>query len=172
MKTRQIRKWFWAWEFEREEKWLNDMARKGWLLDEVSFCRFRFVECEPGAYAVRMEMLEHQPHSEKGQDYIAFLEETGAEFVGSVIKWAYFRKRTEEGPFDLFSDIDSRVRYLDRLIRSWACIGGANLCIGMANLRLSGLGLINIAVAVMLGCSALQLKRKKERLQAERTLYE
>ena len=24
-----IRKWFWAWEFDKEEQWLNDMAAKG-----------------------------------------------------------------------------------------------------------------------------------------------
>ena len=24
-----IRKWFWAWEFDKEEAWLNDMAAKG-----------------------------------------------------------------------------------------------------------------------------------------------
>ena len=24
-----IRKWFWAWEFDKEEAWLNDMAAQG-----------------------------------------------------------------------------------------------------------------------------------------------
>ena len=27
-----VRKWFWAWDFEKEEEWLNDMAMSGWVL--------------------------------------------------------------------------------------------------------------------------------------------
>ena len=26
-----IRKWFWVWEFEKEENWLNEMAANGWV---------------------------------------------------------------------------------------------------------------------------------------------
>ena len=25
-----IRKWFWVWDFEKEEDWLNEMAMNGW----------------------------------------------------------------------------------------------------------------------------------------------
>ena len=27
--TRTMRKWFWVWDFEKEEEWLNEMALKG-----------------------------------------------------------------------------------------------------------------------------------------------
>ena len=27
-----IRKWFWAWNFEKEEEWLNEMSAKGLAL--------------------------------------------------------------------------------------------------------------------------------------------
>ena len=27
-----IRKWFWAWEYDKEEKWLEEMAAKGQAL--------------------------------------------------------------------------------------------------------------------------------------------
>ncbi|MBE5774691.1 MAG: DUF2812 domain-containing protein, partial [Clostridiales bacterium] len=32
MRERVIRKWFWVWQFEEEEKWLADMAERGWVL--------------------------------------------------------------------------------------------------------------------------------------------
>ena len=50
MKRRTIRKWFWVWEFDQEEKWLNDMAKRGWVLDGVGFAKYDFVESEPGEY--------------------------------------------------------------------------------------------------------------------------
>ena len=109
---RTIRKWFWVWEFEKEEAWLQEMAMNGWVLDGVGWCTYYFVKCEPGEYSVRLEM-----HA-ADDDYIRFMEDTGAEFVGRVIQWVYFRKKTEEGPFDLFSDIDSRIAHLDRIGKS------------------------------------------------------
>ena len=48
-----VRKWFWVWEFDKEERWLNQMALSGWALAEVGFCRYVFDACEPGAYIVR-----------------------------------------------------------------------------------------------------------------------
>ncbi len=37
-----IHKWFWAWDFDKEEKWLNEMSAKGLNLTGVSFCRYVF----------------------------------------------------------------------------------------------------------------------------------
>ena len=53
---RTIRKWFWVWDFEKEEEWLNEMAMNGWALESVGFCTYHFVRCEPGEYSVRLEM--------------------------------------------------------------------------------------------------------------------
>lgn len=172
MKRRTIRKWFWVWEFDKEEKWLNDMAKRGWALDGVGFAKYDFVEAEPGEYTVRLEMLDHQPASAEGQDYIDFVEETGAEYIGNLMKWVYFRKKTADGQFDLFSDIDSRVKHLDRIVKMLIGIALINLGIGFNNLRFGGVGLINIACAALLGFACMKLNRKKEALQKERSLHE
>ena len=70
-----VRKWFWVWDFEKEEDWLNEMALNGWVLDGVSFCTYHFVRCEPGEYSVRLEM---HPYDES---FLAFMKETGAEYL-------------------------------------------------------------------------------------------
>ena len=57
-----IRKWFWVWEFEKEEKWLNDMAVKGLSLVSVGFCRYEFEDSMPGEYRVRLLLLDKMPH--------------------------------------------------------------------------------------------------------------
>ena len=65
-----IRKWFWVWDFEKEEDWLNEMAMNGWVLESVGFCTYHFLRCEPGEYTVRLEMRTYDP------EYVAFMEET------------------------------------------------------------------------------------------------
>jgi hypothetical protein len=172
VKRRIIRKWFWVWEFDEEEKWLNDMAKRGWVLDSVGFAKYTFTESVPGEYAVRLEMLGHTPASSEGQDYIDFIEETGAEYLGNVMQWIYFRKKTADGPFDLFSDVDSRIRHLERITKPLGIIALCNVLIGVSNMRLGGVGLINIACAALLGYACMKINRKKDALQKERSLHE
>ena len=169
-----VRKWWWAWDFEKEEKWLNDMAAEGWVLCGVGFCRYEFEMCEPGEYTVRLEFLEHLPKSREGEDYIRFLEETGAEHIGNYVRWAFFRKKCSEGSFDIYSDLPSRVAHLRRMQHMMTPIAAANLCIAIANMNHSGmgLGLINIACAVLLGYGAWRLEKMKKRLRAESGLFE
>ncbi len=162
-----IRKWFWVWSFEKEEDWLNEMAMNGWVLDSVSYCTYHFVRCEPGEYSVRLEM---HPYDEA---YLSFMRETGAEYVGRMMMWIYFRKKTADGPFDLFSDIDSRIRHLEKIGRVLAGIGGANLAIGMANtFSPARLGWINLLAATLLMYALGRIHGKKEALEKERALHE
>ena len=84
---RTIRKLFWVWDFDQEEKWLNEMAAKGLRLVAVGFCRYVFEEGRPGEYHIRLELLENWPTSPEGARYIRFVEETGAEYIGSVMRW-------------------------------------------------------------------------------------
>lgn len=172
MKRRTIRKWFWVWEFDEEEKWLNDMSKRGWVLETVGFAKYAFVQSEPGEYAIRLELPEHVPASAECQDYIDFIEETGAEYLGNVMKWIYFRKKTADGEFDLFSDIDSRIRHMERIVKPLIIIALANLSLGISNLRLNGIGLINIACAGLLGYACMKINQKKKVLQKERALHE
>ena len=34
---KKVRKWYWIWEFEEEERWLNQMADAGWVLEKLGF---------------------------------------------------------------------------------------------------------------------------------------
>ena len=162
-----IRKWFWVWDFEKEERWLNEMAMSGWALVSVGWCRYTFEACEPGEYTIRLEM--------RGADegYMSFMQETGAEFIGRLFGWIYFRKRSEEGSFDLYSDIDSRISHLSRIGRMLSIIGGANLAIGVLNsVNGSSIGWINILCATVLMYALGRIHGKKEALETDRVLME
>jgi hypothetical protein len=92
-----IHKWFWVWDFEKEEVWLNKMAGKGLHLCNIGFCKYTFEEGVPGEYTIRLEMLEKSPGNVESKQYIRFIEETGAEHIGSFFRWVFFRKKAGGG---------------------------------------------------------------------------
>ena len=168
MECKTVRKWFWVWAFDKEDQWLNEMALSGWVLDSVGFCKYNFVKCEPGEYTVRLEM--HDPDDE----YIAFMEETGAEYIGRMVKWIYFRKKAVDGPFEIFSDIDSRISQLDKISKLTAALGFANLAIGLANSfnPVTNIGWVNLIVCAVLMYGLGRIHSKKEVLEKERMVRE
>ena len=163
-----VYKWFWVWDFEKEERWLNEMAMEGWALVAVGWCRYTFERCEPGAYTIRLEM--HEPDA----GYIAFVEEAGAEYIGRVTQWLFFRMSAETGSFDLFSDIDSRIAHLERIDRMLFLVGMANLLIGIVNGFAGGnrVGILNLLVCTVLMYGLGRIRGKKEELEKERQLRE
>lgn len=165
--TKTVMKWFWVWDFEKEEKWLNEMAANGWALIRVGFSRYTFERCEPEEYTVRLEMHGYD------EDYLSFMEDAGAEYVGRVFQWIYFRRRSEYGAFDLFSDIDSRIAHLNRIHMVLWMLGIMNLVIGIFNsMSPVHLGWINLLCATLLMYGCGRIKGKAEYLENERTLRE
>ena len=161
------RKWFWVWEFEKEERWLNEKAMNGWVLVDVGFCRYTFERCEPGEYTIRLELHPAD------QGYLDFMAEAGAEFVGRYFSWLFFRKKAADGDFDLFSDIDSRIDHLDRIGRMLKIIGFANLIMGCVNTFSPGrVGIANLLCATLLMYGLGRIHGKKEALERERELRE
>ena len=162
-----IHKCFWAWQFEKEERWLNSMAQSGWVLTKVGFCTYHFASCQPGEYTVRLEM-----HAQD-RDYLSFMEDIGAEYVGRMAQWVYFRRKAELGQFDLFSDLDSKIGHLRKIGRTLAIIGGANLLIGLTNsFNASHLGWINLLCATLLMYALGRIHGKMESLETDRLLLE
>ena len=165
--TKTIRRLFWVWEFEKEERWLNEMAMEGWALQSVGWCRYTFERTEPGEYTIRLEM-----HG-RDEEYLDFMRESGAEFVGRVIQWIYFRKRAALGAFDLFSDLDSRIDHLTRIGKMLQAVGMANLLIGGVNvINGSGIGLINLLLATVLMYGLGRISGKREEMEKERQLHD
>ncbi len=165
--TKKIWKIFLVWNFDKEEAWLNEMAMNGWTLIDVGFCNYTFVRTEPGEYTIRMEM---RPHDEA---YNSLLEEAGVESAGHILQWHYYRKKTELGAFEIFSDIDSRIAHLDRIGKMLFWIGMANLFIGIANsLNSVSLAWINLVCATLLMYALGRIHGRKDALEHDRILHE
>ncbi|MDI9471288.1 MAG: DUF2812 domain-containing protein [Tissierellia bacterium] len=179
-----IRKVFPVFEYEREEKWLNEMAEKGFILQHVGFFSYHFEECIPGEYQVRMQLLEKSIHSQESKEYISFLEDTGIEHMGNMFGWAYFRKK---GDFELYSDTAPRIRQINTILTSLIIILLANLMSGVTNVlsylssgnemsypkvSYSIIGILNLALVVILSWGIRRLVSKKRSLQKKDDLFE
>lgn len=102
-------------DYEREEAWLNLMAAEGWELKRYTWMRYRFERGVPGRYIYRLELLPDLAGSSKSRDYFAFLEDAGVEVVSRYGRWVYLRKASAEGPFEVFSDLDSKTAHERRV---------------------------------------------------------
>jgi hypothetical protein len=100
MKTKNVRKIFFLWEYEKEENWINQMAEDGWMLIRTGFRKYVFEKGTPGEYTYRLELLEKDMHSPESRSYLDFLRETGIEVVGECINWVYLRCKTDDCRFD------------------------------------------------------------------------
>ena len=162
-----VRKWFWVWEFDKEERWLNQMALSGWALVEVGFCRYVFDACEPGAYIIRLQMCP------RDENYLSFLEETGAEYIGRVVQWIYLRREAALGDFQLFSDKGSRLQHLSWIARVLLAVGVMNLVIGVVNaFNGSPIGAVNVVLGTLLMYGLGRIHGKIESLEKDRDLEE
>lgn len=173
-----IRKLFWVWDFEKEEQWLNEMAAKGLALVGVGFCRYEFEDCTPGEYSFRLELLDNRPEHPESRKYISFVEETGAEQVGSYLNWVYFRKK---GQFEIFSDYSTKIKHLSRIISLVALLAVLNLAAFLYNLIVviliigEPVGLmscINLFLAIFCGIGMHKLRKKREALKNEQRVFE
>lgn len=178
---RVIHKWFWAWDFDKEEQWLNEMAARGLALVAIGVCKYTFEESLPGEYNVRLELLDNLPSHAESERYIKFIEDTGAEYLGSITRWAYFRSRTDAGEFSLFSDNASRIRHLNRLLPLLSVVTLSQIPIAISNLSFYlGIGnRANLGVGILCLCLASlglygtqRIFFKRRKLRKEQRLFE
>ena len=178
MKTVKYRL-FMAWEHEEEEQWLAEMESQGWHLTDVFWIRYQFEKGEANKYQYRLEMLPEVPSHPKRQEYIQFIEDTGAEMIGSYLKWVYFRKKNDGSKFEIYSDADSKLKHFKRIYKllttlmivlSAILVMDYALCI--ADNSFSILVLIPTIVAVALMQGVYKIKNKIKKLEEEKGVYE
>lgn len=175
-----VHKAFAVWNYDKEEKWLNEMAAKGLCLVSVGFCRYDFEECLPGEYTVQMELLKNSPKHPESEKYIKFIEETGAEHIGNFKNWVYFRKKTADGEFKLYSDKRSVIKQLNLIISAIALILISNITIGISNIyffftsdfAFNLIGFLNLALALIMLYGCIRLIRKRNQIKKEQQIFE
>lgn len=112
----KIKKWFWAWQDEKEEKFLEEMAEKGLRLESVQLGSYMFSEVSPEK--VRYQLDFKGLGGMKEGEYLQIYEDAGWECIDSLGSWYYFRKHYDEETPDIsiFNDNKSRLEKYRRII--------------------------------------------------------
>jgi hypothetical protein len=179
--------WKAFWDHEKEEKWLNEKVAKGLALTAYSWCHYTFEDCVPGEYIYRIELLEHGVNHPESRRYIQFMEENGVEHVDTYLAWVYFRKKSADGNFQIYSDFDSRIKHYKRISNIWFTIGCVELCLSFSQIGLFVSALENgsrhvivntVVMALVLSVAAMffglwwRYTKKIKLLKRERTVQE
>lgn len=181
MKVTTVRKLY--WNFEKEERWLNEMAAKGQALLHYSWGTYRFEQSRPAEWTYRIELLPDVASKPASQEYLAFMADTGAQAVATFQRWVYFRKLSVDGPFEVFSDLDSRIAHYKRVLTLFMSLFAALLPITIVNITNISRGdlalafalpllAILIGVEALLGTQSLRVTGKVRELEVRKRLFE
>ncbi|MGR6899284.1 DUF2812 domain-containing protein [Rummeliibacillus sp. BSL5] len=169
-------------DFEKEEKWINEMAQSGWHLEMFLLGRFTFIKGDPGESIYRNEFITGMSDLEK-KEYFEFLKDSRITIVHESGGWVYMKKAAAEGPFDIYTDTKSKIDYYKRILNFFLILFFVNLSLGISNVSLftdnssmgianASIGLINIAVALLIAVPIVKIIKRKKGLQEEQQFFE
>ena len=115
---------------DKETPWLQSMADRGWAM--VDFCAgvYTFAPCQPGEYRYQIDMLKDDADFD---DYRAFMADSGVEVVKRWFRWVFLRKRTEDGPFVLYTDAESEIQHYTTIKRFFQTLAAVELLCALPN---------------------------------------
>jgi len=117
MNTQTLKKfrWFWAWQDEEEEAWLQEMSNNGWHLSTIELPGwYTFTHGLPVDTVYRLDYITGK---EKNADYFLLFKDAGWDYIGELNGWQYFRQAVRNGQTpEIFSDPDSKARKYRRVI--------------------------------------------------------
>jgi len=105
---------------DTEQDWLMKMSKEGWAFSKFVLGVYTFVPCEPGQYIYQIDLLDNWVGDKK--DFAEFMEDSGIEVVSQWYRWVFLRKKAAEGPFDLYTDTESKIAQYSR-VRKFFSIG-------------------------------------------------
>jgi hypothetical protein len=176
-------RWFWPWQDDQEEAWLESMAAEGWRLSSVGlFGVYQFYTAEPERVVYRLDYMPTKNMKEFGEYQQMFID-AGWTYVGEMSNWRYWCKAMLPGVAEeIFTDRESKVRKYRRVFIYLAFIFLLLLVLGNslffnpagAGARYAGMGIfiraiqliylvlyaLYIYIFVRLGLRILELKRR------------
>ena len=128
-KFKRVFKALWAWDDEKEEVWLREMAQKGWLLRSYLPFLYTFESCEPKDYIYKLDYKATL--NSDIDEYLAIFEDAGWEHVYQFGGWHYFRAQGDKNLPDIYSDNASKIQKYKGLLRVIGIITISNLGLGL-----------------------------------------
>lgn len=98
-----------------ETKYLNEMAEKGYAMTGFFAGFYSFEKCRPGEFIYQVDITEGM--FRVTSDYREFMQEMGVEIVCLWGMWVILRKKAADGPFVLYTDVESTIEHYRKIRR-------------------------------------------------------
>ena len=112
-----MKKWKFFLDLDKEEKWLNEMAKQGWILARKSL-RYKFERGEEKLIKIDYRTFKSKKDLE---DYLLLFEDSGwTHLAGDKSSGRqYFMKEDSNANDDIFSDQRSKAERYKRMADGW-----------------------------------------------------
>lgn len=108
-------------DIQKEEDWLNGMAKRGWLCQHISSLGiYHFEMTAVNDQIIRIDYQTFKTKEAKNR-YIQLYEEYGWKHLGN--SWLQYWLKPADGMDELFSDQSSQKAYLRRLLEYYGFFG-------------------------------------------------
>ncbi len=155
----RILKWWWGWNVERLERWIEDREAAGWRLVAISGSGllFTFERGEPRRIAYRIDY-----QARPGDDYRLLFEDAGWALAGSGAGWYYWRMPYTGTRPEIFTDAESLIGRNRRQMALLSVVLAAQLPAALVLARqdatpfMSAVAGIQLALVVVMGLALLR----------------
>jgi len=106
--------------FDKEERWLEDLASQGYRLVKKTSFGYEFERTTPENTSIKMDFRIFRKQ-EDFEDYRALFEDSGWEHLAGTkgSGYQYFKQKGVGGRKEIFSDVDSKAARYKRLSEMW-----------------------------------------------------
>lgn len=116
MKENLIRKtkWFWPWQDQEEEAWLEEMSKHGLHLKKIeNLGGYVFEQGTPIDYVYR---LDYREANDDEQHYLQIFADSGWQHITVTNDRQYFRQQDGQGKMpEIFTDADTKIQKYTRI---------------------------------------------------------
>lgn len=115
-----MRKFRLYFDKDTEQDWLMEMSNQGWAFQDFFLGVYTFKPSGPGEYIYQIDLLDDGVGAKK--DFSEFMEDSGVEVVAQWYRWVYLRKRSVDGPFEMYTDIESKIMQYERMKKFFSVV--------------------------------------------------
>jgi hypothetical protein len=160
--------WWWGWNPEKIENWLEEMEKKGWNLFKVDFNYIMF-KFEKGESRKIRYCVDYQINVQ--DNYFELFKEDGWELVDDTINpWYMWRKSYKDERPNIYTDTKSLIERNNRLLKTIGIIIPSQLFLfylvfesGFGKIELT-LAVFSIIMIIFFGYVIIQLYRYNRKL--------
>ena len=154
---------------DKETQWINQMAAKGFALKGFFAGFYKFEVCKPGEYVYQIDFGTKL--YAVSDDYREFMAENNIEIVCLWGYWIILRKRSSEGEFVLYTDVDSSIEHYTKILKMFKAVSIIELICFFVEV-LAAMNGAAIGVFGMFFIGAIAIAMMRATLSTKRTINE